>query len=290
MAGSAGTDEGKAGFGHVYNRPDPRRYFQTLGALDYEIPQHAHATFAALLEARRDTSPSTEAESVLDICCSYGINAALLRCDLTLADLFRRYDDPALAELTPEELATVDRDFFAHHCRTAAPRVLGLDAAERAVAYGCDVGLLDAGWAENLEDAEPSPELLRTVDNVGLITITGGVGYITERTFDRLLQNLPLDRMPWVAAFVLRMYPYDRIADTLAQHGLVTERLEGTTFRQRRFASAQERTAALAQTRSQGIDTCGKEDTGWYHCDLFVSRPPDQLRRVFSAGNPDEVG
>lgn len=274
MSRSPGSEPSKAGFDHVYNQPDPRGYFQTLGVLDYEIPHHAHATFEALLDACRDTTPVGEAGSVLDICCSYGVNAALLRCDLTLADLFRRYADPSLAELSSEELADADRAFFAQRRRSEAPTMLGLDAAEHAVGYGCAVGLLDAGWAENLEEAEPSADLLHAVNDVGLITITGGVGYITERTFHRLLRDVPTDRVPWVAAFVLRMYPYDRIAATLAQHGLVTERLQGTTFRQRRFASAQERTTALAQTRGRGADTTGKEETGWYHCDLFVSRPP----------------
>ena len=274
MSSSDLAGRGKAGFDHVYNRDDPRSYFQTLRPLGYDIPQHAHAVFTALLAARRGPSATPGESTVLDVCCSYGVNAALLRCDLTLADLFDRYGDPTLAGLSVRQLASADRDFYADVLRPDGPRVLGLDVADRAVAYARDVGLLDAGWAENLETNAPSSALAGGIADVGLITITGGVGYVTERTFNRLLWAFPADRKPWVAAFVLRMYPYDRIAESLAQHGLVTEQQTGTTYPQRRFASAEEERAALQGVRARGLDTRGLEEDGWYHCDLYLSRPP----------------
>ena len=81
------------------------------------------------------------------------------------------------------------------------------------------------------------------------------------------------DSTPWVAAFVLRMFSYDRIAQTLAQHGLVTEQLTGVTFPQRRFASAAEREVALREVSGRGLDPAGLEDTGRYHADFYLSRP-----------------
>src|SRR3989304_6277429 len=47
-------------------------------------------------------------------------------------------------------------------------------------------------------------------------------------------------RPAWVASFVLRMFPYDDIARTLAKLGLETERFESATFVQRRFVSLDE--------------------------------------------------
>jgi len=32
------ANEAKANFDDIYNLPDPRRYYRTLGALDYRIP------------------------------------------------------------------------------------------------------------------------------------------------------------------------------------------------------------------------------------------------------------
>jgi hypothetical protein len=282
------TLHGKAGFDHLYNQPDPRGYYQTLGALSYHIPQNAHAVFAPLLQARFDGPSRAGDGTVLDICCSYGVNAALLRCDLTLHDLFDRYGDDSLADLSPEELAEADRSFYASRLHPQAPRVIGIDVADRAVDYGRSVGLLEAGWAANLETDDPSPALADAVAEVGLVTITGGVGYITERTFDRLLGVFPAGQAPWVAAFVLRMYPYDGIASALERHGLVTEQLTGTTFPQRRFASEEEQQAAVEGVRARDLDPAGREDAGWYHCDFFLSRPESEaharpLRQLVAA-------
>jgi hypothetical protein len=114
--------------------------------------------------------------------------------------------------------------------------VAGLDVAQNAIDYACRVGLLDRGWAEDLEAADPSPGLADELAQVDLIITTGGVGYITERTFDRLLRPERDGRSPRVLAVVLRLFPYDDIAATLDKYGLTTEKLEGVTFPQRRFA------------------------------------------------------
>ena len=74
----------KADFTHIYTQPDPRAYYRTLGALDYEIPQHGRGVFDVVLDELR---ASNEAPVVLDVCCSYGINAALLNLTKSLADL-----------------------------------------------------------------------------------------------------------------------------------------------------------------------------------------------------------
>src|SRR5680860_122539 len=278
MTADGETGRGKATFDDRYDRLDPRALFGDLAALDYEIPQHAHGVFTALLSVLRGATG--EPVSVLDVCCSYGVNAALLRCDLTLGDLFRRYtDDAVLAAATSDELIAADRAFYAQHLRPDAPRVRGLDTAANAIAYGRAVGLLDEGVVENLETHDPSEHLARVVADVDLVTTTGGVGYVTERTFDALIGVFPAGAPPWDATFVLRMFPYDRIAAALERRGLVTEQLPGTTFRQRRFASASEQDAAVADVRARSLDTSGKEDDGWYHADLFLSRPVEDVSR-----------
>jgi len=55
--------------------------------------------------------------------------------------------------------------------------------------------------------------------------------------------------------------------------GLVTEKLEGVTFVQRRFHSAQEYAQTVASLKAQGIEAEGKETEGLYHAELYVSRP-----------------
>lgn len=262
---------GKARFEHIYDRPDPREYFRVLSALDYRTPHHGQRVFPSILAALR-VELGCDDLTVLDVCCSYGINAALLNHYLRLSDLSRRYCSPGLAAYTSEHLAEADRDWFGCRLRARPVRVIGLDAAEPAVAYALRAGLLTDGFAENLEVADPTPPLAEALASVDLITITGGVGYISERTMGRLLACASPRRTPWVAAFALRMVDYAPIAEVLASHGLVTERFTGT-FPQRRFADPAESEYVLGELRANGIDPTDREETGSYHAQLFVSRP-----------------
>ncbi|MFD3564662.1 hypothetical protein ACFWVU_34135 [Streptomyces sp. NPDC058686] len=68
----------------------------------------------------------------------------------------------------------------------AADQSIGLDTADNAVQYALAVGLLDEAYAENLEHHQPSPRLWRAVADTGLITVTGGVGYITPSHLPRV--------------------------------------------------------------------------------------------------------
>ncbi|MFD7662029.1 hypothetical protein [Streptomyces sp. NPDC059788] len=270
---SAGSDWGKADFEAIYDCPDPRMYFRTLRPLDYQIPHHGQGVFRALTESlqrrRRTGRPPLQ---VVDLCCSYGVNAALLNHKLNLADLYDRYTDAQeTGGLPPARLADEDRAFFDELRRPEAVRTIGIDAARHAVAYAERVGLLDAGFAENLEAAEPTARLRQVLAGTDLITVTGGVGYISATTFRRLLSCTPT--APWIAALVLRTVSYAPVAALLAEAGLVTEQLPARTFRQRRFADLAERRAAFCALQARGLDTTGKESDGFYHADLYLSRP-----------------
>jgi hypothetical protein len=277
------NEKGKANFDHVYDLPDPRGYFMTLGTLDYRAPEHGSHVFSSLLRSmRRDDEV---APRILDLCCSYGVNAALLKCDLTLDDLYARYGSKDLRDLSCEELAAADSDFYAGRLKATPPEIVGTDAAANAVSYALRTGLLDAGTGENLEQDEPTWDLRRSARGARLVTVTGGVGYIWQRTFDRALycvaRNDPdAENAPWVAAFAVRFVDYTPIATVLSEHGLVTEKLSTRTFAQRRFEDAGEREHVLRQLSAAGIDPAGKEETGWYHADLYLSRPATHVSEV----------
>ena len=258
----------KADFGAIYNQPDPRAYFRTLEPYDYVIPQYGADVFARLLRAR----PAAEDRrpTVLDVCCSYGIVGTLLRTDLSMRDLYEHYRSPAITELSGDDLAASDRGLLAEHAAPSAPRVLGLDVAPKAVEYAVDVGAMDAGFTDDLEQVEPSPLLVDLLGDVDLITTTGGVGYVTERTFEHLMQSRRATA--WVASFCLRTYDYGPIAATLDKHGLRTERLP-RTFPQRRFTDDTEARWAVSRVTERGLDPAGRETSGYYHAELFLSRP-----------------
>ncbi|MFD7462274.1 MULTISPECIES: hypothetical protein [unclassified Streptomyces] len=263
---------GKACFDDIYDQADPRAYFTRLAPLGYEIPHHAQPVFrrvAAERAALDDGLPGVPA--VLDVCCSYGINAALLNHDVTLAELYEHYLSPAARDLPTSGLAAWDKEFYAERRRPDALPVYGLDISAPAVRYAREVGLLDAAFTDDLERSDPGPELGRALADVGLVTITGGSSYITERTFARLLDGAR--RPVWVSAFVLRTVSYDPVVRALADRGLSTTPDTARTYPQRRFTDEREQGFAVDAVRALGGDPTGREEAGRFHSVRYESRP-----------------
>lgn len=264
-------NEAKVNMDHVYDQADPRAYFRELEKVGYAIPGTAKPIFRKLISRLRNKVNDTV--HILDIGCSYGINAALLKHDLSLDELYDHWGQAKLAGSTPEEVVEYDRRFFADLDEPEDIEVIGLDVADNAITFAENTGLLDDGLAINLE-AEPLPALAEEkLGPVDLVMSTGCVGYVTEKSFDRLLPAITRDRQPWVANFVLRMFPFDAIEETLTDWDYVTEKLEGKFFVQREFASIEEQEQVLEQMREKGVDPSGKETEGHLLAEFFLSRP-----------------
>jgi SAM-dependent methyltransferase len=270
-------NEEKMDFSELYSSKDPRNYFKYLGQLDYIIPHLAQPIFAQLIRARQEVQDGPV--TVLDIGCSYAINGALMKYTLDYESLRQRYTAPTLQGLSSEEMLALDRHFYQSWPRHAGVRVLGLDISENAIRYAEKCGLLDRGLAIDLESRDPTPDEIADLADVDIIVSTGCIGYVTSKTFARVLKALRPDRQPWVASFVLRMFPFDNIQKTLAAHGLVTEPYEGASFVQRRFANRDEMEATIRKVEARGLDSYGLEAEGLYHADLFLSRPPEEIER-----------
>lgn len=266
----------KANFDDIYRMDDPRGYFSVLGALDYMIPDVAEPVIRQVLAAR--AKGSGKQPTVLDVGCSYGINAAVHRFPVSFSTLRRRYARAEMAAVTADDLARLDRNYYASWPEIGIARFVGLDISASAARYACKVGLLDAGVVKDLEKEPLSTKESGLLRNTNVILSTGCVGYVTEQTYQRILDAL--DEAPWVVSFVLRMFPYDKLAEILDRHGLVTERLAGATFVQRRFRDVEEFTKTLAALAERGIDTTGFESEGRYQAELFVSRPAADVKAM----------
>ncbi len=271
-------NESKANFDHIYFQADPREYYRVLYGLDYIIPDLARPIFRGLIAARE--AAAGRRIRILDLGCSYGINVALARFPIDLPRLAQRYAGPEMQGLSTGSLIDLDKHYFRAWPRYTDAQFIGLDASNPAIDYATQVGLLDVGIAANLENHEPTPYQAEIFSSVDMIVSTGCVGYVTRRTFRHLLAHAQPGDPPWVASFVLRMFSYAEIADTLARHGLITEKLEGVTFVQRRFYSEDELRATIAALESRGIDPAGKEADGLYHAELYVSRPERVAREM----------
>jgi hypothetical protein len=152
--------------------------------------------------------------------------------------------------------------------------VIGLDVSANAIKYAVEASLLDDGVAADLESGRPSPEAAVVLDGADLVISTGCIGYVGESTFRGILEvNAP--HKPWMVHFVLRMFPFEEIHEVLEESGYATQKIEGQTFLQRRFASEEEQDRVLERLSSLGIDAHGMECDGWYHAEAFISRPSE---------------
>ena len=282
QGGNGHDKEGKATFDDIYDGADPRGYFETLWRLDYRAPQNGYLFFPALVqEKQRLLDGKSEGVTVVDLACSYGVNGALLKYDVTLHDLYERYRSEELAGLSSEEMAAADAEFYRSRKREASPKVVGIDVAENAIRYALRIGLMDEGFAENLEEDEPTDALGKAVAAADLLVVTGGVGYVGESTFGRLLDRMTEEgNAPWVATFPTRMVDYGPITELLSRYGLLTEKLPERTFPQRRFEGADEQEYVLGELKGMGIDPDGREAAGYYHSEFYLSRPPEQASEV----------
>ena len=137
---------GKISFDHIYTAPDPRPFFGTLKRVGYHIPQLAKPYFAKLIGEHPAERPT-----VLDVGCSYGVNAALRRCDATMDDLYAHYTAPDVRALSHAGLIEADR---ARVVDPGGAKFYGLDASAPAL-RACD-------------QAEPSAPAVGENHRVGL--------------------------------------------------------------------------------------------------------------------------
>ncbi|HKN52926.1 MAG TPA: class I SAM-dependent methyltransferase [Amycolatopsis sp.] len=270
-------ETGKISFDHIYTEPDPRAFFGTLREVDYQIPQLAKPYFTKLIDDYRTEREIAE-PTVLDVGCSYGVNAALHRCDTAMDELYDHY--AAGAALDHDELVASDRQLVHSHAGTEGTRFIGLDASGPALDYALSAGFLDHTIHADLEANDPSDEHQALLDGVDLVVSTGCVGYVTEKTLTRIARGA----RPWMAHFVLRMFSYEPVAASLAELGYETASIDGV-FKQRRFASEEEQAQILDTLSAAGVDPSGLESEGWLYAQLYVSQPNGAATGLASALN-----
>lgn len=261
----------KANFNDIYAMDDPRGYFSVLGALDYMIPDLAAPIVRQVLAARARIYHDARTPRILDVGCSYGINAAVHRFPVTFAVLRRRYTRREVARLSASELLAFDRNYYASWPDIGLGSFIGLDPSAPAIAYAKNVGLIEAGITTDLETTDPTAADLCLLENTDVILSTGAVGYVSERTYRRILGAAR--KTPWIVSFVLRMFPYDSFSSMFTDYGLVTERLASAVFVQRRFRDIAEFEGTLQALKERGVQTDGFESDGLLRAELYVSRP-----------------
>ncbi|OLP55805.1 hypothetical protein BJF92_09250 [Rhizobium rhizosphaerae] len=262
----------KHDFAPTYDQAWPHDYLQAHLGLDYVIPQNAKPTFerliAACMKAKRKDSLK-----IVDVGCSYGINAALLKCAMTLDELYAAASRSGT--LRRRNIAS-HRSFFAERLRRHDLIIVGIDPAVRAAGYARETGLVDAVITADLEQCALNEREVDLLADVDLIISTGCVGYVTERSFDRLYGAVAQFR-PWVACFVMHPFSYDNIGNTLSRYRLATREIKSWCQRQRRFSTLKEKRAILATMKSSGVDDRLERTTGYVYASFHLSMPEEMM-------------
>jgi hypothetical protein len=269
---------GKVSLDHVYAQPDPRPYFSAMQALDYRIPELAKPYFMKLIKNLREFS-GIRAPKVLDIGCSYGVNAILLKRETTMDELYEHYcGDPHSDTPNRSTLLASDRVLTRARNGLGSTRFVGLDSSQPALSYALSAGFIDDAVHANLEIREATERERGQFAGTDLVISTGCIGYVSNRTISQVV-NAQGERKPWMAHFVLRMFSFEPVAESLAGSGYETVHID-RVFKQRRFASAEEQSLVLDTMAAAGVDPQGLETDGWLYAQLYVSRPRGANRRA----------
>lgn len=274
----ARSNEIKEDFSDVYNRQDPRYYYESLVGKGYVIPEEAAPVFGDIFKqygAVRDVGRPR----VLDVGCSYGVNAATVNYGLSMQELLTYYTSASRSDLPLRERLDADTTYLSSHLERRPYFFVGADTAHNAVAYAQQVGLLGAGLTEDLEKEDPSPHSAALLHSVDVVVSTGCVGYVSDTTFRRIVRCADGAARPWIALFVLRMFSLDPIVKALASDGYVFHKHDERSFIQRQAADAAEAEGYRAQVIERGLTPREQEHNGLLMADFYLGRPADEADR-----------
>lgn len=286
---SPALDEtGKAVFDDIYNARDPRPYYRAMSRLGYEIPEQAKPHFSDLFDAYRSAHPGCGTLNVLDIGTSYGVNAALLKWDMPLLDLYAHYDSAGQGSVSCERLLDRDQDYFANSDNSDELQITGLDVASNALEYAVRSGLIDHGISVDLENDDADERQSALIAAADCVISTGCIGYVTDTSLSKILRICSPHR-PWMAHCILRMFSLQPYVELLRAHDYEVW-LGDELLPQRRFASDEEQAEVVRQLQDLAIDPAGCEADGRLFARMLYAVPREQRSFIWRPGLGNEKG
>ncbi|GJM03670.1 MAG: methyltransferase type 12 [Rhodomicrobium sp.] len=277
---------GKVVLDQIYSKDSPLDFYNIISQMDYAVPQQAKSVFIALIEHLQSLGGG-DTLKLIDLGSSYGVNAALLKYNLSLDEVFHHYKTAKAEGLSRAELLALDHKLL-EACQVRNIEMVGVDISDPALSYAEEAGLIDERVVGNFECDPMTPQQQERLSGADLIISTGCIGYVGAATVSEILDAV-LPKQPWMAHFVLRTFRFDDVAEMAAARGYQTKKGQ-IPIRQRRFASSEEYESALSRLETLGIDPTGLEGDGWYYADLYLSRPFDACGNDSGADIPAATG
>jgi hypothetical protein len=274
------ANEAKASFEEVYSSPTPHAYLREMDRLNYEIGEQANPYFEATARLMLEQLGPDASVKLLDLGCSYGVGAALLNHSISFSELARFFAEHKSRDY--HDCIEATRDLLEATESPDAVSCLGLDCSEKALRFAEDTGLLDGTIARNLEeDQSLPPDEVRMIQECNLLTSTGAIGYVGNKTLSVLLRHLGKSKRqshgPYSVVTILRMFDSAPIAATFERFGFHFAAVPGVRLRQRQFETEEEQARTLKLLVKRGIDTDGWESEGFLYADLFAAAPAGDM-------------
>ena len=271
----------KDDFDRVYDLEDPSPYFTALRPSGYRMPSVLASALNAIHRPMCAARGAGGALRVLDFACGYGAIGALLRHDVSMADIYARYAERHWRSVDARRYWEADTAFFAVRRKASvALEIGGTDIAGVALEYAAALGFLDRIFHENLVDHAASEELTQFLHGVDLVVESGSVGGLLPIAFERILDGCGNAGRPWFLYCPRPDVDWAPLNALWAERGYRTESLGTRPVRYRKALAAQERTDMLRVTRELGMRDEAVMRDGYLLVDMTLARPEAD------AGNP----
>ena len=271
----------KDDFDRVYDLEDPSPYYTALRPSDYRMPAvlaRALKTIHGPMCAARGAGGTLR---VLDFACGYGAIGALLRHDVSMAEIYARYGERHWRPIDARRYWKEDASFFAARREAAAMFELGgADIAGVALEYAAALGFLDRIFHENLAHGAPSGELKQFLGSVDLVVESGSVGGLLPIAYERILDGCGNANLPWFLYSPRPDVDWAPLNGLWAERGYRTESLGAEPIRYRKALAEHERADMLRITRELGVRDEAAMRDGYLLVDMTLARPEAD------AGNP----
>ena len=271
----------KDDFDRVYDLEDPSPYFTALRPSDYRMPAVLAGALKAIHRPVCAARGTGESLRVLDFACGYGTIGALLRHDVSMADVYARYGERRWRPVDARRYWEADAAFFA--ARRADSAILemgGIDIAGIALEYAEALGFLDRIFHEDLVDNAPSEALACFLRGVDLVVESGSLGGLLPVACERLLDGCGDANRPWFLYSPRPDVDWAPLDALWAERGYGAESLGSEPIRYRKALAAQERADMLRVTRELGMPDEAVMRDGYLLVDMTLARPEAD------AGNP----
>ena len=264
----------KDDFGRVYDLEDPSPYFTALRPSDYRMPEVLARALKAVHRPMCAARGATGSLRVLDFACGYGAIGALLRHDISMADIYARYGERQWRLSDARRYWSADAAFFAARREAWADlEIGGADIARVALEYAAALGFLDRTFHENLVEDVPSEELKHFLRGVDLILESGSLGDLLPGAFERILDGCGGAAPPWFIYCPRPDVDWTPLNALWAERGYRTESLGTGSVRYRKALAASEQADMLRVTRALGRPDHAVMRNGYLLVDMTLARP-----------------